>query len=150
MPTLLHHDPRWMQPWKRDQPRDRSSCHEERVTDPPAKQGEERSYRDDTRERVSNRNVPEKHARPEDGPDRCCVSALDGSLHVAVGTVSRKARRNQEDEQERGQEDAHGDGYQEVPLIQPTVLLNDALLQKRNDHETTAEGKRPRLQEKQQ
>src|SRR4029077_12853095 len=101
--------------------------------------------------------------------------ALDESLNVAVGAVPREERRDQEDEEKRGQKDpdscrqraaeagteithkrrrnhdrartdhADGDSHQEVALAQPAVLLHDALLQEGHDDKTAAKSKRAGL-----
>src|SRR4029077_3253855 len=43
-----------------------------------------------------------------------------------------------------------GDGNQEIPLAEPLILLDDTLLQERDDHEAAAEGESAGLEEEQE
>src|SRR4029077_15374 len=146
----------------------------------PAKQGNERREPDENRQPISDGNTAKQRTGAQDRPDRRRVRPFHEALHVTVRPVtgedwSRDQNKNERrkknpdrrhkrapeacdqvanergrDHHRTGADHPDGDSNQEVALVQPPVLLHDALLQKGNDYETASEGEGTRLEKEQE
>src|SRR5262245_62946396 len=175
--SSLHEDPAWLEQRVRDQPDHRGTSDEQGIADLPPEQHHETRERDQRCEPVADGDPAEQEAGTEDGADRRRVRALDESLHVRVRAIAheyggeneneqegrekdsdrggqgapearhQKAHERRRDDDRAGAHHAHGDGDEELALVQPTGLLDETLLEERDDHEPAAEGERAGLQE---
>src|SRR5215813_12641588 len=113
-PRLLHEEPLGPQQRIGDEPDHRRHGHEHWVAYLPAEQDEETAQGYEDGQPVADGNPRQQHTCAQDGADGCGVGALDEPLHVRIGAVAQEYRRDDENEQERGQEDADG-GHHRAP-----------------------------------
>src|SRR5262249_12496190 len=140
-----------------DQSDHRGHGNEKRIADLPSEQHAKGNETDRRRQPVADRDFSQEETGAEDRADRGGIGTLYKSLHVRVGPMPGQQRGRDEDEDERGQEDADrrgkrapkaadkipneggrddhraradhadGDGDQELTLIEPAVFLDEPL-----------------------
>src|SRR5579859_1054429 len=175
--VLLDHHPGWLQQRISYQADHRGGGDQQRIVDLPAEQHRERAEADQRGEPIADGDAPEQDAGAENRSDGRRVGAAHETLDVRIGAVPCQDRRRPQDEDERRKENTdgrnqrapetgeqitdegrgdhhragtdHADRHrdQELPLIQPAVLLHQALLEERHDDKAAAKGERTGLEE---
>src|ERR1700722_1357514 len=177
---LFYHPPCRLQNRIRNQSHDCGCRDQQGVAHFPAEENGERDNANQRRQPVANGDPAKQDAGAEDRADRRTIGAANKALHVRIFTVAREQRRRDQNENERREENADGrdqrapeagdeiadegrsdddrtgtyhsdrDRDEKLPFVEPSVLLDEPLLEKRHNHEAAAERERSGLKKEQQ